>query len=191
VDVSGATFDLYLWQNREPLEQRLQSVVSAPVWTSPEGPYVAGQSEQARRRFNLPLDFGRRLLLAGYTYNHELPFAGQAMSAGETLRISTYWQVLDSSSAPLAVFVHVLDDANSILASWDGLHVSTENWESGDVFIQMHDLHIPGDVSPGVYRIEVGVYSPVTLERLSIYSGPGDETAPQDRLVLFPIQLGS
>ena len=195
VDVSGATFDLYLWQDRGPLEQHLLSVASAPVWASPEGPYVAGRSEQERTRSAFPLDVGRRLSLLGYTYGGE-PLSGaqaqvhqERLPAGGTLRIVTYWQVLDADDDPLAIFGHVLDHANAVRAGWDGLHVSTESWQPGDLLIQIHALDIPPDLSPGIYRVELGVYSPVTHQRLDIHTGPGEERAPHDRLLLFPIEI--
>jgi hypothetical protein len=188
VDVNGATFDLYLWQDRDALEERLQSVAYAPAWASPEGPYLADQSEQERREQSFPLDLGHRLSLMGYTYGHEQS-NGHLLSAGETLRVATYWQVSDADSGPLAIFVHVLDGANSVIAGWDGLHVSTESWQPGDIFIQIHELNVPGDVLRGVYRVELGVYSPVTQQRLNVYVGRGDETAPHDRLLILPIEV--
>jgi hypothetical protein len=181
VDLSGTSFDVYLWQDRHPLEQRLQSVASSPAWASAEGPYVPGQSELERRTYALPMDVGHRLSLLGYAYGQE------QVARGTPARVTTYWQVLDENSDPLAIFVHLLDDTNSLVAGWDGLHVSTETWQPGDIVIQVHQLQLPSDVSPGVYRVELGVYSPTTLERLNIYTGSGDTTAPQARLLLLPI----
>ena len=194
VDASGATFDLYLWQDRGPLGRRLLSVASAPVLTSSEGPYVAEQSERERQTSGFPLDVGHRLSLLGYTYNGELlsneqaPLSKGYMPAGGALRIATFWQVLEVNGAPLAIFCHILDDANSVQVGWDGLHVSTESWQPGDTFIQIHDLNIPSELSSGIYRVELGVYSPLTQQRLDIYAGPGGETAPHARLLLLPIK---
>jgi hypothetical protein len=180
VDSTGATFDLYLWHDPQRLEQRLDAAGSAPVWSSPEGAYVAGQSEQTRRAHDLPLDIGHRLSLLGYAHDHD------QLSQGQPARITTYWRVLSADSDPLAIFVHVLDDGNSVVAGWDGLFVSTETWQPQDVFIQIHKLQMPTDLAPGPHRVELGVYSPVNLQRLPIYAHTGDRAA-HDRLLLLPI----
>jgi hypothetical protein len=188
-DPDGTRFDLYRWEDRQSLEQHLQSLSSARVWTSPEGPYVAGESEQQRSETSLPLDFGRRLSLLGYTYDPPQATDGPPLSAGETWRVTTYWRVLDAESDPLAIFVHVLDDDNSVTIGWDGLHVSTESWQRGDVFAQIHTVVVPDKARGGVQRVELGVYSPLTLERLPVYSGTADETAPHNRVLLPPLNI--
>ena len=177
-DQNGSTFDLYLWEDHEPLDRYLETHSSARVWASPEGRYVEGETERHRGALALPLDFGHRLSLLAYTYSQT------QIARGETWRVTTYWRVLGAHSDALAIFVHVLDDANAVKAGWDGLYVSTESWQKGDVFIHVHGLEIPEELSPGAQRVELGVYSPVTLERLALYTGDGDETAPYDRALL-------
>jgi 4-amino-4-deoxy-L-arabinose transferase-like glycosyltransferase len=185
-DPDGTRFDLYRWEDGQALERHLQSLSSAPVWTSPEGPYVPGESETQRRESSLPLDFGHRLSLLGYATNRT---GDTPLSAGETWRVTTYWRVQDADSAPLAIFVHVLDDDNSLVTGWDGLHVSTESWQRGDVFAQVHTLVLPDHAPSGVQRVELGVYSPFTLERLPVYSGQAGETAPHGRVLLDPLNI--
>ena len=184
---NGSTLDRYLWQDRTALDQRLQKVQNAPVWAGPEGPYVAGESEQTRTAQALPLDFGSRLTLLGYDYGD-----AEVTSGGEW-RVATYWQVQDappeSMHAPLAIFVHALDETNAVTLGWDGLHVSVENWWTGDVVIQIHTLHVPPHVSAGIYRVELGVYSPVSLERLPIHTEPAGTTAPHNRLLLESLEV--
>lgn len=177
------SFELYRLVDRQPLERLLESVSFAPLWASPEGAYVPGESEAQRQALSPAVDFGHRLSLLGYAYD-----APQG-AGGAPWRISTYWRVLSSQSDPLAVFVHVLDDANEVRAGWDGLYVSTESWAEGDVFLHLHTLVLPSELSTGTYRVELGVYSPVTLERLPL-SVPGEaETAPQGRALLAPLAI--
>jgi hypothetical protein len=184
---NGSTLSRYLWQDRVALDQRLRKVQNAPVWAGPEGPYVAGQSEQSRTAQALPLDFGSRLFFLGYDYG-----AAQLTSGGEW-RVTTYWQVQDappeSMHTPLAIFVHALDDTNTVTLGWDGLHVSVENWRPGDILVQVHTLHVPPHVSAGVLRAELGVYSPVSLQRLPIHIRSADTVAPHSRLLLAPIEI--
>jgi hypothetical protein len=185
-DVNGSTLDLYLWEDRTALDQRLREVAGAAVWTSPEGPYVAGQSEQDRTAQVLPLDFGSRLTLLGYHYD------SSEVAGGAAWQMTSYWQIEEtdvSAGDALAIFVHALDDANAVLASWDGLHAAVETWKPGDVYVQVHTLHVAPQTPAGAYRVELGVYSPVTLERLPIYIDQAGTTAAHSRLLLMPLEV--
>jgi hypothetical protein len=57
------------------------------------------------------------------------------------------------------------------------------------VYVQVHTLDLPSDAPSDTYRVELGVYSPVSLDRLPIYTGQGDATAPHSRLLLAPLEL--
>lgn len=183
-DPNGATLDLYLWEDRTALEQRLRAVAAADAWTSAEGLYLAGQSEPGRTIQPLPVNVGDRLSFLGYSDK-------RGSASGQTWQVTTYWQVLESDQmdGPLALFVHVLDDANNVIAGWDGLHAAVSSWKPGDVFVQIHTLYLPPQAASGTYRVQVGVYSPLNLERLPIYTGQGDTTAPHSRLLLSPLEL--
>jgi hypothetical protein len=169
------------------LDGRLQAVASADAWTSAEGPYVAGQSEQSRIVQPLPVDFGDRLSFLGYQYDRN------TVASGKEWRVTTYWQVLvsppDTIGDPLAIFVHALDDTNAILSGWDGLHAAVTSWRPGDVYVQIHTLRLPTDAPSDSYRIELGVYSPVSLERLPINTGQNGTNAPHSRLLLAPLKI--
>ncbi len=180
VVTGSAAFDLYRWTDRSGLEARLASIADVPVWASPETTTVAAGAGQERQPLDVPVRFGH-LAFLGYAY------AQDRASVGETWQMTTYWRVLTAESSPLAIFCHVLDDANQVRAGWDGLYVSPESWEAGDTFVHQHTLVLPADLLPGSYRIEVGVYSPVTLVRLPLYTG--DTTAPYDRALLAPLHV--
>jgi hypothetical protein len=182
-DANGSSLELYLWEDRHALELRLQSAAGAKVWGSPEGPYVAGQSEQQRQELNLPLDFGGRLSLLGYHYDAD------RIGRGTEWRLTTYWQVADTDSSPLAIFVHALDESNAVTLGWDGLHVSTEGWRSGDIVVQVHTLTVPADAPVGTQRVELGIYSPISLQRLPIFAERADEPTPHARVLLSPLHV--
>lgn len=184
---NGAILDTHLWQDRRPLQERLASVASAELWASPEGPYAAGDSEQQRQRLSVPLDFGRHLSFLGYAYERA------EAAAGEPWRMTTYWRVLDTSSSgshePLAIFVHVLDDSNAVTAGWDGLYLPPGRWRAGDIFAHVHVLTLPSELPAGPRRVELGVYSPVSQERLQILLGEQGQTAPHNRVLLRPLDI--
>ena len=182
----GNAFELYYWPDRQAVEERLDQVAGAPAWASPETAYVAGVSEAQRIPLALPLDF-QRLALLGYSYERE------AVQAGSEWQVTTYWRVLRQDAGPLALFLHLLDRNSAVRASWDGLYVSPAGLQEGDLLIHLHTLSLPADLAPGAWRVEVGVYSPLTLERLPLHTGTGEaalperalsERAPYDRALL-------
>lgn len=180
-DRLGARFDVYEWTDRGPLTQRLAAAAAAPAWASAETVYESGTSDSHRRPLEMPLDF-QRLALLGYTYEQERAQPGQVW------RMTTYWQVREDGADPLALFVHVLDADNQVRAGWDGLYVSQETWQAGDLLIHVHTLTLPSELSAGMQRVEVGVYSPVTQQRLAL-SVEGQGPAPYDRALLQPLTV--
>lgn len=175
---------VYRWRDGRTVDALLARAAQAPAWASPETAYVPGTSEGQRVPLAMPLDYGR-LVLLGYSYNGE---AG----AGQEWQVTTYWRVLHADPAPLAVFVHVLDDANTVRASWDGFYIAPAGLQEGDLLIHVHALALPDELPAGEWRVELGVYSPVTLERLPLTLGNREmalgqgstERAPYDRALL-------
>ncbi len=81
---------------------------------------------------------------------------------GDTLHLQTVWQADQLTQEPLIVFVHLLNDEGAWIAGWDRLDVTPESWGIGDVFALNHELAIPPDAPPGLYKVTGGWYSPVT-----------------------------
>ncbi|MBN1581437.1 MAG: glycosyltransferase family 39 protein [Anaerolineae bacterium] len=181
-DWQGTVLEVYRFQDRTGLQQLLTSCASMPVWASAEDAYQGSVSQAQRQALALPLRFSDRLLFLGYTVDRE------RVASGEPWRLVTCWRVLDANSDPLAIFVHVLDDGNAVRASRDELGVSTAGWQPGDTLIHVHHLSIPADLD-GAQRVELGVYSPVTLERLPLYTGSDDQSAPHSRVLLNPLDV--
>ncbi len=175
-------FTIYWPRSSQLLEERLNTLTTT-AWTSPEGTYVSGRSEEQRHALPLPANFGRQLAFLGYSYDRD------AVERGTEWRLTTWWQVLAPRPAPLAIFVHLLGDDNAVIAGWDGLQTSPEGWQRGDVFAQVHALRVPTDAPPGLLRVELGAYSPVTLERLVLYTNAGEQSAPYNRALLKPLRV--
>jgi len=182
-DDIGSTFDLYELEDLTPVHRRLDAASVSPAWASAEGAYVEGETEELRESLTLPLRFGNRLSLLGYIYDQS------AVPAGERWRVTTYWRVLGGSDDPLSIFVHVLDQENHVAAGWDGLDASPSSWRKDDLLVQVHTLDLPAEMHPGLYRVEVGLYSPVTLERQNLFTGVGAGRAPYDRAIVAPIRV--
>jgi hypothetical protein len=100
---------------------------------------------------------------------------------GETLTVSTLWQVGDpevlgpvpaeSYGRQAAIFLHLLDPLGNIAVQDDRLGVPAWDWRAGDRFIQLHRLVLPSNAAPGAYRLAVGVYSVPDMVRLTLPTG--------------------
>ena len=89
---------------------------------------------------------------------------------GEGILLTT-WRVDGPLSDPLKLFVHLLNANGQVIGNGDRLDVLTSSLRSGDVFIQINRLPRPADATCAPCRIELGLYNPVTNERLPASTG--------------------
>ncbi|MGH2521763.1 MAG: hypothetical protein ACRDH2_04585, partial [Anaerolineales bacterium] len=115
-----------------------------------------------------------------------------ARDAG-TLRLHVYWhvdanwqppaarpiEILSGSPIPLRVFSHVLNPDGSFLAGGDDLGVDPATLYPGDDFIQLLQIRLPPDLPPGNYPLEIGLYNPVSGERVRLVNGSDHLTLTQ------------
>jgi hypothetical protein len=135
------------------------------------------------------VDFAGAFSLAGYQLEsaHLVP--------GETISLTLCWQVASAQVEtprpgylpPLAAFVHVVgSETPGIVAQYDGWGTALSGLERGDQIVHQVTLALPGDLSPGAYRLLVGLYSPQSMQRLPARLPGG--TA--DHVVLAEIEVG-
>jgi 4-amino-4-deoxy-L-arabinose transferase-like glycosyltransferase len=111
--------------------------------------------------------------LTGYRLNLD-----QARPGG-SLKVTLVWQAVNSSAAPLKVFVHLygLNDTANVLAQHDGDPAGgsapTTGWLPGEYIEDEHIVPLDAALAPGDYRIGVGMYDPNTLQRLPVQSAAG------------------
>jgi hypothetical protein len=139
--------------------QRLKAVVAMP-----DGTPVA-----------LPVSFGGRLTFLGYEWLR------QTFAPGDSATLLTYWRVETPSTVPLKVFVHLLGESDASVAQHDGLGSPPHGWAAGDLLVQKHVLSFPTDLSPGLYKLQLGVYNAPAGPRLPV--------ADADRLFLPPVEV--
>lgn len=106
-----------------------------------------------------------------------------SVQPGQTAELLTVWRVLDPNQAgtripptdttDMALFTHVLQADGSILAQHDSLEAPSWDWQTGDVFLQIHPIPIPPETRPGTYSTAVGLYDRATLNRLPILDDQG------------------
>ncbi|MFN8459373.1 MAG: DUF2079 domain-containing protein [Anaerolineae bacterium] len=92
---------------------------------------------------------------------------------GHELAVTLYWQALASMNLDYTVFVHLLGPDGQTVAQHDGqpaweVPLPTSTWQPGEILQDKHILALPLNLSPGQYRLQVGVYYWQTLERLPV-----------------------
>jgi hypothetical protein len=144
------------------------------------------------RNFDVPpmmaevrANFGDEMLLLGYD------FPEHRAQPGGTLPITLYWQALRPMVRNYTIFNRLLNSAD--LRQWGERNrepqddYSTFLWAPGEVVRDEHQVPVSPDAPPGVYRLDVGVYT----KRGGAVSLVKDGKALDDRSVaIAPIKVG-
>ncbi|MDP2659985.1 MAG: glycosyltransferase family 39 protein [Dehalococcoidia bacterium] len=93
-----------------------------------------------------------------------------------------YWQTATPIPQNLTVFAHYLDRASQVIAQDDGQpaegRMPTSVWLPGETITDRRRIIAPS----GTYTLEVGLYDPKTLERVSLLAGG-------DTVLLGPVRV--
>ena len=117
------------------------------------------------------------------------------VEAGRALHLTLSWRALASPQDSATVFIHLIDGAERPVAGWDytplggsaPTYLWFPKWLPGQTFIDPYRLIIPGDVPPGDYRLEVGMYGMTSHRRLPVVDLSGDLAG--DRIILGPVRV--
>jgi hypothetical protein len=154
--------------------------------TRPTPDLQAGLSGQDVHRLEVRL--GERVRLLGYRTS------SSAVSAGDALTVTLFWQADDRLAKDYHVFVHLLNAEGELVAQHDGVPVNGErptwSWWGGEVIRDAHELVIGADLPGGAYTLSAGVYDFATGERLPAF-GPSGERRPDDRVLLERVRVTS
>ncbi len=109
--------------------------------------------------------------LAGYGLTQE------TVPSGEIL-LALQWESLQAVDVDYQVFVHLLNESGEKIMQRDGQPVQwmrpTTSWQPGEQIVDRYGFNLPADLPPGRYTVDVGLYDPVTGQRLPVSAGPGD-----------------
>jgi hypothetical protein len=109
------------------------------------------------------------VMLAGYDY--EVVERGDARWLNVWLR----WEALTPPETDYTAFVHLIGPDGQVAAQHDGPPVGgyapTSGWTPGSPVDDRHAVMLPRDMAPGAYRLQVGLYHPLTGERLPVSGG--------------------
>jgi hypothetical protein len=139
------------------------------------------------RRFDTPqaqypvgVDLGDQVNLIGY----DLP--QENVAPGEAFPLTLYWRALDEMDSSYTVFVHVVGPDGVIRGQWDSVPgdgtLPTTGWVKDEVITDEYLVPMDEDLPPWRYTVLVGMYDPMTDERVPITLG-GD-VQPTDAIPL-------
>ncbi|GIV76038.1 MAG: hypothetical protein KatS3mg050_0432 [Litorilinea sp.] len=111
-----------------------------------------------------------------------------AVEPGGELLLMLRWESLRPVDYNYQVFIHLLNQADEKVAQRDGQPVQwmrpTSTWQPGEEIPDRYGMLLPEDIPPGSYTIAVGLYDPVSGQRLPVSAGPQDYA-----IELGPIQV--
>jgi hypothetical protein len=133
--------------------------------------------------------FGQAIRLRGY----DLP--EKHYRPGEKVDLTLHWRAEEEVTADYVVFVHILGERinprtnNPLWGQVDsppvGGKYATSVWEEGDAILDPYRVPIDAETPPGTFKLEIGLYTPNTGERLPVYDSTGQ--ALGDHVILDEI----
>jgi hypothetical protein len=120
----------------------------------------------------------------GTSFGDQIELLGYDLRRDATLDVILYWRALREMDISYTTFVHVLDGADQVVSQVDhvpgGGVFPTTGWLPNEVISDPFVVPLPESMPPAGLQIEVGIYDPVTGERLSI----SDQADSSDHLLL-------
>ncbi len=130
----------------------------------------------------LDVAFRDNVTLAGYTLNH------RRLAPGDELEVTLYWQARGPVTGDYTAFVHLLDQAHAMHGGHDHVPaVPSTQWDDAGVITDTHRFAVAESAAPGVYQLEIGLYTRPGFDRLQVVEADGAEGA--DRLLLGPLEV--
>jgi hypothetical protein len=131
-------------------------------------------------------DFGDQLALVGWSLHTVPDYGAPGLEPGEPFSLTVVWQAQQKLATDYAAFAHLVDEGGQGWAGDDhqpygGLY-PTSSWGDGEMVRDTFNLTVPADAPPGLYNVQVGLYDPVTGERLLV--GEGDSY----RVAVLPVR---
>lgn len=122
---------------------------------------------QASRLEAAPTQFGNGLIFEGWDQNGAEVIAHWRVGAGYTAEEPPVGASVESPPFPVFAFSHLLDADGRLVAGSDRFDVDAFSLQIGDRYLQRHTFDAP----PGAYTLEIGLYHPVTGERILTMDG--------------------
>ncbi len=127
--------------------------------------------------------FGTAIRLLGYKLE-----APDPLTSASTVNLTLYWQALAEGSpeANYKVFTQILAADGHLVGQHDGVPVNgtrpCSGWLTGEYVIDLHPMIFNGPYA-GPIHIQLGLYDPVTLQRVLTDSGSDAVVLPEQLVV--------
>jgi len=174
-----------------PLKIELQHIDEGGT-TEPTGIYhlwaYQGLSlpPEAAPQMSLEKRFESGIVLQGYD------LAANELRPGDDLRLTLYWSAENTPDVDAKVFLHLYDAQGEIVAQIDQRPFDDTRppytWLPGEQIVDLYQLPLPADLRPGTYELAIGLYDPVSGERLNVIT-TGSEKLPDNRIFLEQILI--
>jgi hypothetical protein len=133
---------------------------------------------EADRLFQLPEDVGIPL---AHEFGDRIHLYGSKLLAGDVFpgssaEFTLYWQTDNQPETIYTAFVHLIDEEENIVAQadhWPG-GLPSHAWAAGQAIVDQFLLPVGADVSPGEYRVALGLYRAEDGTRLPVDGGTAD-----------------
>ena len=144
----------------------------------------ADDFQDGDRRIPIPVhvQFADNVTLAGYSFSSRTPVPGEEMT------VTLYWTATGKVAESYTVFAHLLTDSFEMFGGADLIpSPPTEGWAAGETVATVHTFTVPRDARPGLYQLEIGLYTRPDFRRLRVLDriNPAEE----DRLLLGPLRI--
>jgi 4-amino-4-deoxy-L-arabinose transferase-like glycosyltransferase len=126
--------------------------------------------------------FGEVGMLSGFA------LSGQQVVAGEVLSVNLYWEGITETDTAYRAFVHLGE--NPVWGQHDddpACRLPTTAWRSGQTTVGQFRVVPSPETPPGNYPLVVGLYDPVTSERLNILDAYGQPAG--NSLILTTVEV--
>lgn len=157
--------------------------------TQKQDPFLTAADVTITNRVDAPFEQGIRLL--GYD------LVDSEVRPGEVAGLTLYWQSEGGIETRYKVFTHLLGDVfnastgNFLWGQVDNEPAAgsrpTTSWRTDEVIVDTYAIPVQPDAPPGAYRIEVGLYEPVSGQRLAVLDENGAPAA--DHVILTTIEV--
>ena len=116
--------------------------------------------------------------------------APQPVAPGETLAVTLVWRSLAATEQDYTVFVHLVNADGAFAGQHDGQPAMgsypTSLWLPGEIIRDRHEVAVDAAASPGIYRLEVGLYVAETGARVPLPGSADDAIRLRPVLVANP-----
>ncbi len=148
--------------------------------------YRTGEAAQPPDKGTLDVRLGKAIRLVGYR------LAPRRVVPGESLRLTLYWQATGPIEGDYTVFTHLVGPDGTLVAQQDNPPGRgarpTSGWEVGELIEDPYELALPADAPSGDYSLSVGMYDPLSGDRLAARAADG-AALPENRVVLETVPI--